>query len=161
MVTFVEGFWVATYRIELCCLLWGERNSEPLMLLLLYISSKVSLSWEKMLWPILDTGWGWYAEWEVLFSLGSCERTLCRYLEVCLLLKVDNCWVEKGSETLSVSVRGNQSQSRSMGSSWCSLSQWIDSAGALKHTEWIMSESGKHPVQPLWMPKQYCSQALK
>ena len=38
---------------------------------------KVSLSWEKVLWPILNTGWSWFhdAEWEVLtvlFWLDSC-----------------------------------------------------------------------------------------
>ena len=33
-----------------------------------YVSSEVSLSWEKMLRPIRDIGLGWSAEWEVLGS---------------------------------------------------------------------------------------------
>ena len=70
------------------------------MLLSLYVSSEVSLSWEKMLRPIQDTGWGWYAEWEVLLSLDRCERALCCYLEFCLLLQVDHGWSEKGSECI-------------------------------------------------------------
>ena len=70
------------------------------MLLSLYVSSEVSLSWEKMLRPIRDTGWGWYAEWEVLLSLDRCRRALCRYLEFRLLLQVDHGWSEKGSECI-------------------------------------------------------------
>ena len=70
------------------------------MLLSLYVSSEVSLSWEKMLRPIRDTGWGWYAEWEVLFSLDRCGMALCCYLEVRLLLQVDHGWGEKGSELI-------------------------------------------------------------
>ena len=58
-------------------------------LLSFYVSSKVFLSWEKMLWPIWDTELGWYADWEVLFSLDRCGRALCCYLEISLFLQVD------------------------------------------------------------------------
>ena len=50
-----------------------------------------------MLRPILDTGWGWYEEWEVLFLVDHCGRALCCYLEFSLLLQVDPGWGEKGS----------------------------------------------------------------
>ena len=53
-----------------------------------------------MLWPFRDAGWGWYADWEVLFSLDSCGVALCCYLEVSLLLDVDHGWGEKGSECI-------------------------------------------------------------
>ena len=77
-----------------------EREVLNCFLLLFCVSSKVSLSWEKMLWPILDTGWGWgwYADWEILVSLDRCGRALCCYLEVCLLLQVGHGWGEKCSE---------------------------------------------------------------
>ena len=64
------------------------------------MSSKVSLSWEKMLRPIQDKGLSSYAEWEVLFLLDRCGRALCCYLEFCLLLQVDHGWSEKGSECI-------------------------------------------------------------
>ena len=74
---FVDGYCVATYCIELCHLLLGERGSEQLVLLPFNVSGEVSLSWEQILWPIRDTGW--YAEWEVLFSLDRCGRALRRH----------------------------------------------------------------------------------